>query len=102
MGFVPDQPLPRTGDVVGAPVTAMAPNGYAIAAWQEALPGGDATVQVSVRPPAGEWSSPQELLRDTRGKRHLSVAVDDAGEAAVTWHNVVPPSTFDVSIATRA
>jgi hypothetical protein len=105
-GFAPAETLAGAGAATGTVASAMAPNGVAIAAWVEALPGGQSAVRVSVRPPGGPWSSPQQLDRGGPSKTAypVSVAIDAAGNAAVAWDDetVVGTTPFDSTVVSTA
>ncbi len=102
-GFEPAQTLTGAGPATGTVQTAMASNGYAIAAWVETLTGGESAVRVATRPPGGEWSAPQQLDVSAASKAEftpISVAVNAAGDAAVAWDDTTltgsPPDQTDV------
>jgi len=97
--LLPDQPL-SSGDA-GTPTVAMAPNGYAAAAWEEPLAGGQFAVGVATRPPGGDWSSPQLLGTNANDKYGVNVAVDAGGDLAVGWEEIVSPNAL-AFVATRA
>lgn len=98
-GFLADETLSPAQ--ASDPVVAMAPNGYAAAAWIEVLVGPSIAVEVAVRPPGGAWSAPQQLRLGPNPKSGLDLAVDASGDAAVTWlERDVLPSQF-VVVATR-
>jgi hypothetical protein len=84
-----------------AATTAIAPNGFAAAAWVETLPGGQSQVDVSVRPPGGDWSAPQPLGATTMTLSDVHLAIDSAGDAALAWQAVMSPSTFVANVTTR-
>jgi PKD domain len=96
-GFVTDETLAPTA--IDAPMLAMAPNGYTIIVWAEA-PAADVLLRVSTRPPGGPWSSPQTLDASGDWKYDLHVAVNSAGDAAVTWSEL-PVAGPTVYVATR-
>src|SRR5436305_6999470 len=87
-GFLPAENLAGAGGVTGSVQTAMAPNGFAIAGWEETLLSGQAAVRVATRPPGGPWSNAQQLELGTTAKSArfpVSVAIDAAGDAAIAW-----------------
>jgi chitodextrinase len=99
-GFVADDKL--SGDVdADSPAMAFAPNGYAVAVWVEKKQDEEA-VRVSVRPPAGEWSDPQQLESSSGAVSVLSGAVNDRGEAVVAWQKAAPMTVGHVVVATRS
>jgi hypothetical protein len=72
--------LGPTGREVGEPQIAFAPDGEAIVAWEGGKPNG---IQLSTRPPGGEWSAPVALGKVTESEGpHLAVS---AGKAVVVW-----------------
>ncbi len=107
-GLEPSQTLTGAGPATGTVQTAMAPNGYAIAAWVETLTGGESAVRVTTRAPGGRWSAPQQLDVGAATKAEftpLSVAVNGAGDAAVAWDDttvvgMTETDTVAVSTAT--
>lgn len=103
VGFAPPQVLPGGGPASGSVHTAMAPNGYAITGWADALPGSEHGIAVSVRPPGASWSDAQQLDVGSQTPSRFSVAIDNAGDAVVAWDGPVPaPPMTDVQVATRA
>jgi hypothetical protein len=99
-GFLPAQTLAGTGPASSVR-TAMAPNGFAVAAWVESEAGSVSAIRVSVRPPGGPWTAPQRLdAGAVTARRSVSVAVDGAGDAVVAWENDAG-SAHDTLVATR-
>jgi hypothetical protein len=99
-GFIPAQNLPGTGAASGVR-TAMAPNGFAVAAWVESEAGSVSAIRVSVRPPGGPWSAPQLLdARAVTARPFVAVAADAAGDAAVAWETDAGAAR-DTWVATR-
>src|SRR4029077_7901841 len=98
-GFVTDETLTSAG--AGAFDVAMAPNGYAIAGWVEGASRAQ-VVRVSLRPPGGDWSAPEEFPVSLDSSFSVSVAIASSGAAAVAWEEVTSPSTFDGAGARRA
>lgn len=80
---------------------AIAPNGFAAAAWVETLSGGQSRVDVAVRPPGADWSAPQPLGATMLNISDVHVAIDSNGDAAFAWQDAMSPSTFVASVATR-
>jgi PKD repeat protein len=108
-GFIPAQTLAGAGSPTDQVASAMAPNGYAAAAWAETIGGGQSAIEVAVRPPGGPWSSPQQLdlASPNGGRPEVSVAVDSAGDAAVAWDdemvdNTTHVATFNALVSTRS
>jgi hypothetical protein len=107
-GFEPAETLTGAGPATGTVQTAMASNGYAIAAWVESLAGGESAVRVTTRAPGGQWSATQQLDIGAATKAFttpISVAVNSAGDAAVAWDDttVVGMSQTDtVAVSTAA
>jgi hypothetical protein len=103
-GFLPPETLAGTGTVAGTVHTAMAPNGFAIAGWEETLSGGQSAVRVATRPPGGPWSSAQQLELGTTPKSALfplSVAIDAAGDAAIAWDDQATMTSDNALVSTR-
>ncbi len=96
-----DHAFPAPAINAGDAQPAFAPNGFAAMAWVETLPAGQSRVDVSLRPPGGAWSAPQQLAPSTMELSRLSVAVNAAGAAAVAWQQTTDPSTFVAAVATR-
>jgi len=98
--FLPAQTLPGTGAASGVR-TAMAPNGFAVAAWVESEAGSVSAIRVSVRPPGGPWLAPQLFDAGAVTARPVvSVAADAAGDAAVAWEDDAGAAR-DTWVATR-
>jgi hypothetical protein len=68
---------------------AMAPNGYAVAAWNAPLGGGQFALAVATRPPGGDWSRPALVGTSGFDKLGVSAAVDAGGDVAVAWEEIV-------------
>jgi len=98
-GFVADETL--SPDQAGAPVVAMAPNGFAAVAWIETAVGPRIGVRVAVRAPGGTWSVSQPLGANGFAKTAVDLAVDANGNAAVTWQEPDPLPSVHVFVATR-
>jgi len=98
-GFVADETL--SPDQAGAPVVAMAPNGYAAVAWIEVAVGPRIGVRVALRAPGGTWSVSQPLGANGTAKTAVDLAVDASGNAAVTWQEPDPLPSVHVFVATR-
>ena len=64
-----------------SPAVAIAPNGRAVAVW-EGGPGTAATLQASVRPPGGQWSTAVTLA--TNYGQPL-IGIDGSGNAIAAW-----------------
>ncbi len=64
-----------------SPVVAIAQDGRAVAVW-EGGPGTAATVQASVRPPGGQWSTAVTLTTDFG---HPVIGIDGSGNAIAAW-----------------
>jgi hypothetical protein len=64
-----------------SPAVAIAPNGRAVAVW-EGGPGTAATLQASVRPPGGQWSTATTLATDYG---QPFVGIDGSGNAIAAW-----------------
>src|SRR5207248_1920744 len=60
-----------------------------------------ARVDVSVRPPGGDWSAFQPLGATAMGVSDVHVAIDLAGAAAVAWQDTMSPSTFIANVSAR-
>src|SRR4051794_3856247 len=104
-GFLPPENLAGAGGVTGSVQTAMAPNGFAIAGWEESLSGGQSAVRVATRSPGGHWSSPQQLELGATPKSPrfpVSVAIDSAGDAAIAWDDQASMSSDNALVSTRA
>jgi hypothetical protein len=85
-GWLPDETLPPVSTATGAsPVVAMAPDGYAIAAWPETLAVGQSAIRVSVHPLGGPWSAPVQFDAGP-GRLLTDAAIADDGTAAVAWN----------------
>ena len=80
---------------------AFAPNGFGALAWVETLTGKESRVDVSLRPPGGNWSVPQPLSATVKGVNNVHVTVDGAGDAGVAWEETESPSTFIAAVAKR-
>ena len=89
--------FPTQGEPAGVSV-AMAPNGYAAAAWVEPQAEGVTAVRVATRPPGGAWSVPVSLAGDNTSRGELDLAVNGSGAAAVAWQE---PAAAQVAVATR-
>jgi hypothetical protein len=68
---------------------SMAPNGYAVAAWNAPLDGGQFALAVATRPPGGDWSRPALVGTSAFDKLGVSVAVDAGGDVAVAWEEII-------------
>src|SRR6185436_203992 len=68
---------------------AMAPNGYAVAAWNQPLDGGQFAVAVATRPPGGDWSRADLVGASGYDKISPSAAVDASGDVAVAWEEII-------------
>jgi hypothetical protein len=107
-GFAPAQTLTGAGPATGTVQTAMASNGYAIAAWVESLAGGESAVRVTTRAPGGQWSAPQQLDAGAATKAFItpiSVAVNAVGDAAIAWDDTTisgMTETDSVAVSTSA
>jgi hypothetical protein len=64
-----------------SPAVAIAPNGRAVAVW-EGGSGTAATLQASVRPPAGQWSTAVTLATDYG---QPVIGIDGSGNAIAAW-----------------
>jgi hypothetical protein len=64
-----------------SPAVAIAPNGRAVAVW-EGGPGTAATLQASVRPPGGQWSTAVTLGTDYG---QPVIGIDGSGNAIAAW-----------------
>jgi hypothetical protein len=64
-----------------SPAVAIAPDGRAVTVW-EGGPGTAATVQASVRPPGGQWSTAVTLTTDFG---HPVIGIDGSGNAIAAW-----------------
>ena len=64
-----------------SPAVAIAPNGRAVAVW-EGGPGTAATLQASVRPPGGQWSTAVTLATDYG---QPLIGIDGSGNAIAAW-----------------
>ncbi len=64
-----------------SPTVAIAPDGRAVTVW-EGGPGTAATVQASVRPPGGQWSTAVTLTTDFG---HPVIGIDRSGNAIAAW-----------------
>jgi hypothetical protein len=95
-GFVADETLAQDGS---SPRLAVAPNGYAALVWVQRA-GTDNAVRVALRPPGGAWSAPALLRTDAQTKFEPTVAVDSAGDAAVSWSEILASGTV-VAVASR-
>src|SRR5262249_2008899 len=86
-GFIPAETLPASGAADFGVVTAMAPNGFAIAGWVETVDSTHTAIRVATRPPGGRWSTPQRLdVSSLSQVRYpLSLAIDSAGDAVIAW-----------------
>jgi PKD domain len=103
-GFLPAETLAGTGTVASTVQTAMAPNGFAIAGWEETLPSGQSAVRVATRPPGGPWSSAQQIELGTTPKAPqfpVSVAIDAAGDAAIAWTDQPSMTSNNALVSTR-
>jgi hypothetical protein len=74
-------PAPVTLGQGVSPTVAIAPDGRAVAVW-EGGPGTAATVQASVRPPGGQWSTAVTLTTDFG---HPVIGIDRSGNAIAAW-----------------
>jgi hypothetical protein len=68
---------------------AMAPNGYAVAAWNQPVDGGQFAVAVATRPPGGHWSRPEFVGASGYDKISPSAAVSASGDVAVAWEEII-------------
>jgi PKD repeat protein len=104
-GFAPAETLPATGAASFGVKTAIAPNGFAIAGWVEALSGGQSAIRVATRLPGGPWSAAQQLdvTSLTQTLYPPSVAIDSAGDAAVAWDDTQlgSPTIDTAAVATK-
>jgi hypothetical protein len=64
------------------PAVAIAPDGRAVAVWVGG-PGTAPTVQASVRPPGGQWSTAVTLTTDAYGDP--VIGIDGSGNAIAAW-----------------
>ena len=96
-GLAPGQKVFAADDDVTNVRVAMAPDGYAAAAWVEPRFGGLKVVDVATRTPGGPWSAPEALGTSKAAKSELDLAVNESGAVAVTWEE---PGT-QVAVATR-
>jgi PKD domain len=94
-------PETLSAGAASSPQVAMAPNGYAAAAWEEDVGGGQFAVGVATRPPGGPWSRAQLLNPDANNKFSIGVAIDAGGDAAVSWEEIVTPNALSF-VASRA
>jgi hypothetical protein len=67
-----------------APAVAVGPDGAAVAAWSQAVPGGG-LVQAATRPPGGAFGPPEDLSAFTGLGRDPQVAIGPDGTAFVVW-----------------
>jgi hypothetical protein len=65
-----------------SPAVAIARDGRAVAVWNGG-PSTAPTVQASVRPPGGRWSTPVTLSTDAYGEPQIGI--DRSGNAIVAW-----------------
>jgi hypothetical protein len=83
------------------PSVAVAPNGEAVAVWQQAINGVGAVVESSFET-GGAWSAPVELGGGFFYAGPPQVAIDAAGEAVALWERKIEnPASFDVLAASR-
>src|SRR5216683_3344288 len=66
-----------------SPAVAIAPDGRAVAVWEGGAGTVQATVQASVRPPGGQWSTVVTLSTDAYG--HPVIGIDGSGNAIAAW-----------------
>jgi hypothetical protein len=72
-----------------SPAVAIAPNGRAVAVW-EGGPGTATTLQASVRPPGGQWSTAVTLATDYG---QPVIGIDGSGNAIAAWVAATARST---------
>lgn len=88
------------------PDVAMAPDGEAVVVWRrfEIEHEGDYAVEASYRPAGGDFSAPIEIAVMPPGvfPREIHVAIDDAGDTAVTWAQQESKSVSVVKASLRA
>ena len=65
-----------------APAVALAPDGRAVAVWVGLATSISGTLEASVRPPGGAWSTPVQVSPDA-GPPHLGI--DGTGNAIAVW-----------------
>jgi hypothetical protein len=97
--FVGDETLASAQ--AGSSVVAFAPNGFAVAAWLETLPGSQEDVGLAVRPPGGQWSAAQQIGAGGTSRTAPSVAVDANGDAAVAWQDFNAGPPYSVLVSSR-
>ncbi|HEY3818493.1 MAG TPA: hypothetical protein VGL81_15070 [Polyangiaceae bacterium] len=64
------------------PVAAVAPNGRAVLVWLDETSTGASSIQASILPPGGSWSSPA-TLSSAYGRPHI--VMDGSGNAMAMW-----------------
>jgi hypothetical protein len=113
----PAQTLQGSWPGAGVPRVALAANGSALAVWEGPTTGGDALL-ASMRPPGGTFGAPVAITSSADNALGEHLALDDAGDGAVSWHNTgeasaphpvhvrgfdaTPPQLGTVSIPTGA
>jgi len=72
----------------GLPQIVANRRGELIATWADSVPGSNffqSRAEVAVRRAGGGWSAPQELAGPFKVVRSVSPAINDAGDAVVSW-----------------
>lgn len=96
-GQWPSTPTPLSPAGIGDAVLAVSPAGAAVVVWTNSP-----LLQASYRPAGGAWG-PTEMVANTGGPySHLRIALDDAGNVAVTWYRNTSTSTALVEVALRS
>jgi len=71
----------------GAPRVALAADGSALAVWEGWTAGGGNALLASMRPPGGTFGAPVAITSSADNALGEHLALDDAGDGAVSWHN---------------
>lgn len=83
------------------PQIALTGNGTALLVWRRDTTGDDTVLEVTERPPDGQWTTPQTLSDPSVRSKRPRLAVAPNGAAALVWEQTVD-GRLTVVAATRA
>jgi hypothetical protein len=93
--------LSKAGQIAWDGHVAIAPDGEAIAVWEQQNDG-HAVVYSSVKAPGGSWGSPVALTNPSGEDSEPQIAIDAGGEAVALWENNGEKSNGESTIVLQA